>query len=306
MRLNIGQLLLGSRRAGGGNPDFIITVDTTKAGSAADTIILPATGAGYDCEVFWGDGDSDTYTGTPGLTTIQHTYAVGGEKQITIVGDFPRMYFNDTGDNLKLLSIDNWGNYGLGISDQSHSFYGCENNTSIAEDWKLDAVLDDGAYMFRSNPLTSLPSGMALPLLENGSSMFRSNSLTSLPSGMELPLLTSGYAMFHSNSLTSLPSGMALPLLENGSNMFRENPLTSLPSGMALPLLDDGSSMFHSNTINTTDYSNLLIAMEAANSNTGVNFHGGSSKYNAAGEVARNALLARDPVWVITDSGLEV
>jgi hypothetical protein len=135
--------------------------------------------------------------------------------------------------------------------------------------------------------------------------MFNGNALTSLPSGMNLPLLENGRAMFNANSLTSLPSGMNLPLLTNGFFMFQLSSLTSLPSGMELPLLSDGGSMFYNNTINTTDYSDLLIAMEAANSNTGVNFHGGNSKYNAAGETARNALLARDPVWVITDGGLD-
>ena len=33
--------------------------------------------------------------------------------------------------------------------------------------------------------------------------------------------------------------------------------------------------------------------------------HGGSSKYNAAGKVARDALTGRTPAWVITDGGLE-
>jgi hypothetical protein len=40
---------------------FIITIDTTKAGSANDTFILPTTGAGYDAWVDWGDGTSDDY-----------------------------------------------------------------------------------------------------------------------------------------------------------------------------------------------------------------------------------------------------
>jgi len=99
---------------------------------------------------------------------------------------------------------------------------------------------------------------------------------------------------------------MTLAALTDGTYMFYGNSLTSLPTGMTLTALTDGSYMFVSNTINTTDYSNLLIAMEANNTETGVNFSGGNSKYNAAGETARNALLARDPIWVITDGGLEV
>jgi hypothetical protein len=64
--------------------------------------------------------------------------------------------------------------------------------------------------------------------------------------------------------------------------------------------------MFIGNTINTEDYSTLLINMESNNPNNGVNFHGGNSNYNLAGEVARNALISRVPAWTITDGVLEV
>jgi len=165
-------------------------------------------------------------------------------------------------------------------------------------------LLNNGREMFNSNNLTSLPSVMELPLLSNGGNMFRSNNLTSLPSGMELPLLTDGAFMFNSNNLTSLPSGMELPLLTNGAFMFRLNSITTLPSGMELPLLANGALMFSNNTINTARYSQLLIDLEANNANNNVAFHGGNSQYNAAGQTARNALLARG--WTITDGGLEI
>jgi hypothetical protein len=49
------------------NHDFVSTWDTTQAGSASDTIVLPMTaGATVD----WGDGNIDT--------TNTHTYAAGG------------------------------------------------------------------------------------------------------------------------------------------------------------------------------------------------------------------------------------
>jgi len=75
---------------------------------------------------------------------------------------------------------------------------------------------------------------------------------------------------------------------------------------MTLAALTNGTAMFFGNTIATSDYSTLLVNIEANNTNTGVTFHGGNSKYNATGEVARNALLARDPAWIVTDGGLEV
>ena len=160
-----------------------------------------------------------------------------------------------------------------------------------------------GSSMFFGNSLTSLPSDMTLLNLTSGASMFRSNNLASLPSGMTLQSLTNGASMFNSNNLASLPSGMTLQSLTNGRRMFENNSLTSLPSGMTLPSLTNGARMFQDNTINTARYSQLLIDLEANNPNNNVEFHGGNSKYNAAGEIARNALTARG--WDITDGGLE-
>jgi len=303
--------MIGIRRLGvgissrGGGGSFKILVDTTKAGSASDTMIIPTTGSGFDCTVNWGDGDSDSYTGTPGLTTIQHTYDEGGEYTISISGTFPRIYFNNVGDKLKLLSVTKWGNYGLDVTDQSNAFYGCTNNTSIAADWKLDSVLQVGSLMFYNNPLTSLPANMTLSSLLTGSSMFQLCTLTALPTNMTLAALKTGTNMFFNNRLTSLTANMTLAALITGVQMFYNNLLTSLPANMTLASLTNGSNMFAFNTIETSDYSTLLVNIEANNINTGVAFHGGLSKYNATGQVARNALLARTPAWVITDGGLE-
>jgi len=177
------------------------------------------------------------------------------------------------------------------------------NLTSLPAGMELPN-LSDGISMFRENFLTSLPAGMELPLLTNGGRMFRDNNLTSLPAGMELPNLSNGIGMFFDNNLTSLPEGMELPNLSNGIAMFINNLITSLPAGMELPNLSDGFRMFLGNTINTARYSQLLIDLEEFNPNNNVNFHGGNSQYNAQGQIARNALIARG--WTITDGGLEV
>jgi hypothetical protein len=70
-----------------------------------------------------------------------------------------------------------------------------------------------------------------------------------------------------------------------------------------LPNLSNGFDMFLGSTINTERYSQLLIDLEEFNPNNNVNFHGGNSQYNAQGQIARNALIARG--WTITDGGLE-
>ena len=105
-------------------------------------------------------------------------------------------------------------------------------------------------------------------------------------------------------NLTSLAEDIGwINSLLNGDSMFRDNSLTSLPDVMELPLLTLGDGMFRDNTINTTRYSQLLIDLENLNPNDNVTFDGGNSKYNSAGEIARDALIARG--WIITDGGLE-
>ena len=357
---------------GGVEDRFIFSVKTDNAGtSGTNQFTIPTTGSGYLYDIETSDGQ--TIVGVTGSHTI--TFPGAGTYTVYISGTFPQIYFNNSGDKLKILSVGNWGIYGIGVFSYANNFYGCTNIPSIGEDvtnfniitngtncflsckiailpsgMTLNSLtagsgmfagnlltslptgmnlplltngtnmfgsnnlttlpssmtlpnLTNGFYMFFNNNLTTLPSGMNLPLLTNGFYMFRSNGLTTLPTGMNLPLLTNGNTMFFNNNLTTLPSSMTLPNLTDGTNMFRGNGLTDLPAGMTLPSLTNGNSMFLDCTINTTRYSQLLIDMEAGNVNNNVTFHGGNSKYNTAGETAKNALIARG--WVITDGGLE-
>jgi len=186
------------------------------------------------------------------------------------------------------------------LTDGSRMFQNC-NLTSLPSEMTL-ANLTDGYRMFENCNLTSLPSEMTLANLTNGNRMFTNCNLTSLPSEMTLANLTDGYQMFFNCSITSLPSEMTLANLTDGSRMFTNCNLTSLPSEMTLANLTNGDLMFQNNTIITSRYSTLLVDMENFNSNTNVSFHGGNSKYNAAGETARNLLIANQN-WTFTDAG---
>ena len=123
----IGSSKIGLRpiRGGGGgaapNPDFVSTWDTTQAGSASDTIVLPMT-AGLTVD--WGDGNSDT--------TNTHTYASGGTYTVTIEGAVNTFRFANSGDKAKITDISNWG--GFDISNNS-IFFGCSNLDITATDY---------------------------------------------------------------------------------------------------------------------------------------------------------------------------
>ncbi len=90
------------------NTDFVMTVKSDNAGASGNNqFTIPTTSTGYNYTV---DCNND---GTPELTNqtgdATCTFGAPGTHTIRIGGTFPRIYFNDAGDKLKLLSVDQWG-----------------------------------------------------------------------------------------------------------------------------------------------------------------------------------------------------
>ena len=122
MSLGVGVPFNFNKLGGGGaapsSPDFISTWDTTQAGSASDTIVLPMTAGST---VDWGDGTVNN------LNT--HTYAVGGIYTVKILTTAALRFFS-AGDRLKITEISNWGVVQL----IDHAYYGCSNLVITATD----------------------------------------------------------------------------------------------------------------------------------------------------------------------------
>ncbi len=129
---------------------FIITVKTDNTGSSASNAFsLPTTGGGYNYDVDLEGLDSWAYTGITGNTTC--VYAAPGTYTLRIRGTFPRIYFNNTGDALKILSIDQWG---TGVwASMGHAFHGCANLTGQAVDTPNLTAVTDLSYMFAGGSL---------------------------------------------------------------------------------------------------------------------------------------------------------
>lgn len=99
------------------------TGNITPGSSAYNQITIPTNPAytNYNYTVDWGDGTTDT-----GVTgTITHTYASPGNYTISISGDFPSIYFNETGDRDKIVEILSWGT--IPWETMENAFYGCRN-----------------------------------------------------------------------------------------------------------------------------------------------------------------------------------
>ncbi len=96
-------------------------VTTWQTSGSNEQITIPTTGSGYNYNVDWGDGQSDeNVTGN-----IAHTYTSANTYTVSIYGFFPRIYFNNTGDKLKIRSVEQWGN--IIWESMAFAFYGCSN-----------------------------------------------------------------------------------------------------------------------------------------------------------------------------------
>ena len=114
---------------------FISEWDTTKTSVYStdfNQIRLPLEPNGiYNFIVYWDDNTKDNII-TWDQSEVLHTYHKAGTYNITISGTISGWSFNNTGDQLKLLEIKQWGNLHLGNS--GGYFYGCQNLNITATD----------------------------------------------------------------------------------------------------------------------------------------------------------------------------
>jgi len=122
------------------NAQFVTTWQTS---SANESITIPTfSGETYNYSVDWGDGNTDA--GITGDAT--HTYVTSGNYSVSITGSFPRIFFNDTGDKEKIISIDQWGNQVW--SSMYKAFFGCSNLNGSASDVPNLSNVTDMKSMF--------------------------------------------------------------------------------------------------------------------------------------------------------------
>jgi len=113
------------------NTHFVTTWKTDNPGTSNSTsITIPTSGTGYNYDVDWdGDGRMDQFGVTGSVT---HDFGTAGTKTIRIQGAFPLIYFNNSGDKSKILSVEQWGTNVW--SSMYQSFFGANNLVVNATD----------------------------------------------------------------------------------------------------------------------------------------------------------------------------
>ena len=276
---------------------MIIVVDTTKAGSASNTFVLPIIKDTTETvKIYWGDGTNSV--GVNGDNT--HVYAASGIYTVKIESRlFGGIYFNNLGDKAKITKI---ANYGQGVSRLNiGSFYGCSSLLSI----DIGNIISNGADA--SNQYRGCTSLTTVPLLNlssvtNAYAMFLGcTPLTVIPF-FDLSNLTNATSMFYQcSNITTVPL-FDLSKVTNATHMFYQcSKLTTVPL-FDLSNLINATEMFLGVTLTTQSYSDFLINLATLPLQSGVSFHGGNSKYNPTAAIAR-AYLISNFGWTITDGG---
>ncbi|MCL1036636.1 BspA family leucine-rich repeat surface protein [Shewanella submarina] len=141
--------------------DFVITVKTDNAGVSSNVqFTLPTTGGGYNYNIDCDNDGSDEATAQTGSYTCDYT-GLGGAGTYTVrVKDnsgsgtgFPRVYFNNTGDKLKILSVEQWGSGSW--QSMANAFYGAANMTVPATDVPDLSGATDMSNMFSGASLAN-------------------------------------------------------------------------------------------------------------------------------------------------------
>ena len=300
---------------------FTITVDSGASGE----FNIPTSGLGYDYDVNTSDGQNITNnTGTlnlifPDTDTIYTINISGSFPSISISGVSP----NDT----KLLSIENFGIYGISSTTQSNSFRGCsnliinavdignfENNTIFIRTWRYCSSLT-------SFPLLNVSSGTSFSQTWGDCSSLTSFPLLNVSSGTDF-----SQAWYDCSSLTSFPlldvsSGTSFsetwercslittfPLLDVSSGLdfslawFNCTSLTTFPSNFFDNCLATNLvSAFNNTALTQTSIDNILVSIESNTTSNGTFNQSGGSAPSATGEAAITDMRSRG--WTITVTG---
>ena len=310
---------------------FHLTVDTTKAGSASDTFVLPTTTGTYNYVVSWGDGVIETVTSSSSQT---HVYGSSGTYTIKIIGTFPRVYFNNGGDDLKVLSVQlgdvGWTSflnafngcanlgYVTGPSNTSKAvscqgmFRGCTNLTSVSDFSTESATRMDAMFNSCSSFNQALGNGLIASNVSTTNGMFNGCSLYNqpLPSSFDTAKVANMAYMFSGCTAynQAFPAAFVTSKVDNLRNMFAS--CTSFKQSLAsfdMSLVTLATSFLSSCDINaastTTNYDATLVSLASQTLQSGLSINFGNSKYSAGtGKPARDSIIACYS-WSISDGG---
>ena len=202
-----------------GSCDAFITVWKTIA--AGESITIPiAPGETYDYTINWGDG-SAVESGQTGNAT--HSYATAGNYDVSITGTFPRIYFDYTGDRIKILEVKQWGSQAW--TSMEKAFDGCNNLNITAADMPDLSNVTSLTHMFRSASLETANTvgDWDVSTIQDMEGMFQDTFINADISGWNTSSVTDMQYMFYgATSFNQNISGWDTSSVTNMGYMFND------------------------------------------------------------------------------------
>src|SRR5690625_1044980 len=271
-----------------GDPgNFITTWKTDNEGTSDDDqITIPTIGSDYDYNIYWEEignpTNSGTETGVAGSITL--TFPAAGEYRVEINGDFPRIYFNNTGDKDKILTVDQWGD--IRWSSMGGAFYGAKNmqlTTTEAPDLggvsNLSSMFRDTETFDQDLSSWDVSRVRRMQNMFHGAKSFNS-PLDNWTPGKDLADGCDLYSMFHDTEVFDQDlSSWDVSRVRRMQNMFHgaksfNSPLDNWTPGKDLADGCDLYSMFHDTEVFDQDLSSWDVSSVRWMQNM---FHGAKS-----------------------------
>jgi len=271
--------------------DFVITVKTDNLGSSSGIqFTIPTEGMGYDYNVDCDDADPGTNispVGQIGNYTCDYlsagTYTIRIKDNSGASTGFPRIYFNDAGDKLKIISLDQWGT-GKWTS-MAKAFYGASNmlvpatdvpdfsamismyamfsTASVADpdtsNWNTAGITDMGYLFYFASAATPDTANWDTAAVTNMFAMFSAASLANPDTtGWDTAAVTDmAYLFWQAESATPNTTHWNTALVTNMYALFAE-----------APLVNPNTSGTGWNTAAVTDMGFMFTDSISANPNT--------------------------------------
>ncbi len=193
---------------------FESTWKTNNAGPTEDNQIkLPLEVDGtYDFIVDWGDESEDHITVYNQAETT-HTYTSEGTYTVKITGTINGWRFNDSGNKLKILTIESWGELLLG--NNNGYFYGCSNlNITATDELDINVMTTFENAFNGCSSLTAIQSGLFVGnsnIISFASCYFGCGTLINISSGLfndNTAVTDFAHCFGGCSIITSIPSGL--------------------------------------------------------------------------------------------------
>ena len=324
-------VLLVSLSLQASDPDpFVFTVKTDNIGNSADnefTVPTLSTSA-YSYSINCGDSSATNGVSITGDYTC--SYGSAGIYTISIYGTFPQIYFNNSGDKEKLLSVEQWGTgvwtsmqnafYGANnlvlnaidipnltnVSNMEKMFANCEVMNQNISDWNVAHVTNMKATFYGANTFNQdLSRWDVSNVTDMGSLFYNASQFNQDLSRWDVSNVTNMTLMFANAQNFNQPIG--------NWDVSNVKYMRSMFSGATVFDQDLGTwnfsnitsigyyNILFATTLSLNHYDSLLNALATTAVKTDVSFKATTSAY-CFGETARLNLV-NDKNWTITDAG---